>query len=1134
MNHFAEFAFEIGSSLLTEVRRLQSLLAERDKAIQDMKEEKDDLTKLVEDLTTGLRTQEANAGMYFRVSCYGVIDHPVDKYKEENWNLEVTLQELRTQLQDAQAAGQNSEAERKRAAKQLLTARDTIDQHKNEAERLTSKLEDLKAKHETDVAQMRKQAAGLQRDKSDLQSTLEALKSDIAKKDRSIKRFGSPLTPLGLSPYTPGQGEGEEEEDVFGMTGGASNRRKLDASGMFGPDGIGSDFADSSPDPSPSRPHLAPNHPSNEIEALKQSLAHAQRQVNMLRGTVQREKELRMDYRRKLAEAEGKAEEFVDVDDEEEENIDPMKARARAARGRGRGLLRHGRGARSALAYRLTMAPGTPDSEFLDNIDEAEVQDVTSELVSQQKEQGYEDRTEVPQVVNDDEATSPLHDHRISADGMDPAFANVLRTVPSSSSPLRGSSPLREMVSAPSRGGRRSRGAVPHLAEQRPSSLVEPAGALAAELGMTEEALGPEFTLTRHVETAEFACQTEPEPEPEPEPKSQATSTPVIVPTPVPETLPVETCEIAIQVEEVVSPQVITSEFGLQVTPIYVDATTDALVATTNDVQVQTTSAPLTVEVDVQTTPIRQEFEPVISTNVGGITRRGTIIGRRGTITDGEVTETDTGTETEGEYTDAREFPSSITPVTGSMADFYSARSGPEESTADFHSVQTGPQESTSDFYSIRSERHESDADDSDQESIKASRLHWSRTTGADIALGYANYQPLPPTPPPRVMSEEAVQVEVEMPQLKETSIQTDDWIPPVPSTPTSYGLFRVGAHTHQFQYIAPPTSTPSSPAGSSPQGNSSRDSTSTVTAVPRRPGTTSLVAREHDPRPSIEAALAGDDAVRARTQSAQALLPPLDKTRPPTMILPPPPRMPPPVNMPDKKVSSGSVRDMPPPRDIPPPRPTSPPPPELIQRATTPTFGGSGLLVPSRGQVRQHGASMPPSQHGLSRRPSTNSFRSAANAAAYASVSGATGISTIEAVRRQQSTTSLISSQQSSLASRRSSVSSDHHQVRPPPEPTRPAPTPPGRALQSADGGTTDPAIIHAITQTMIGEFLYKYTRRVVGKGHGEKRHKRFFWVHPYTKTLYWSSADPGSSSVSESSAKSGEYFNSHPRSQN
>lgn len=61
-------------------------------------------------------------------------------------------------------------------------------------------------------------------------------------------------------------------------------------------------------------------------------------------------------------------------------------------------------------------------------------------------------------------------------------------------------------------------------------------------------------------------------------------------------------------------------------------------------------------------------------------------------------------------------------------------------------------------------------------------------------------------------------------------------------------------------------------------------------------------------------------------------------------------------------------------------------------------------------------------------------------------------------------------------------------------------------------------------ITQTMIGEFLYKYTRKSFSKGHSDQRHKRFFWIHPYTKTLYWSSGDPGSASVTEQSAKSGQ----------
>lgn len=61
-----EFAFEIGSGLLTEVRRLQSLLAERDKAIQDMKEEKDDLDKSVDNLRGALKSQEQSTGWCFR------------------------------------------------------------------------------------------------------------------------------------------------------------------------------------------------------------------------------------------------------------------------------------------------------------------------------------------------------------------------------------------------------------------------------------------------------------------------------------------------------------------------------------------------------------------------------------------------------------------------------------------------------------------------------------------------------------------------------------------------------------------------------------------------------------------------------------------------------------------------------------------------------------------------------------------------------------------------------------------------------------------------------------------------------------------------------------------------------------
>ncbi|KAG6008827.1 hypothetical protein E4U21_003856 [Claviceps maximensis] len=67
-----------------------------------------------------------------------------------------------------------------------------------------------------------------------------------------------------------------------------------------------------------------------------------------------------------------------------------------------------------------------------------------------------------------------------------------------------------------------------------------------------------------------------------------------------------------------------------------------------------------------------------------------------------------------------------------------------------------------------------------------------------------------------------------------------------------------------------------------------------------------------------------------------------------------------------------------------------------------------------------------------------------------------------------------------------------------------------------------TDPRMIQAITQTMIGEFLWKYTRKT-GRGElSENRHRRYFWVHPYTRTLYWSNSDPSTAGKSELKAKS------------
>lgn len=66
------------------------------------------------------------------------------------------------------------------------------------------------------------------------------------------------------------------------------------------------------------------------------------------------------------------------------------------------------------------------------------------------------------------------------------------------------------------------------------------------------------------------------------------------------------------------------------------------------------------------------------------------------------------------------------------------------------------------------------------------------------------------------------------------------------------------------------------------------------------------------------------------------------------------------------------------------------------------------------------------------------------------------------------------------------------------------------------------DPRMIQAITQTMIGEFLWKYTRKAGRPEMSNTRHRRYFWVHPYTRTLYWSLHDPQAAGKSQLKAKS------------
>lgn len=78
------------------------------------------------------------------------------------------------------------------------------------------------------------------------------------------------------------------------------------------------------------------------------------------------------------------------------------------------------------------------------------------------------------------------------------------------------------------------------------------------------------------------------------------------------------------------------------------------------------------------------------------------------------------------------------------------------------------------------------------------------------------------------------------------------------------------------------------------------------------------------------------------------------------------------------------------------------------------------------------------------------------------------------------------------------------------------------GMPMPQGIQANTDPRMIQAITQTMIGEMMWKYTRKAGRGDMSNSRHRRFFWVHPYTRTLYWSDRDPATANRAELKSKS------------
>lgn len=224
----------------------------------------------------------------------------------------------------------------------------------------------------------------------------------------------------------------------------------------------------------------------------------------------------------------------------------------------------------------------------------------------------------------------------------------------------------------------------------------------------------------------------------------------------------------------------------------------------------------------------------------------------------------------------------------------------------------------------------------------------------------------------------------------------------------------------------------------------------------------------------------------------------------------------------------------------MPPKRPNSPPPKELVERAQT--LRSAQLSVPPTNSLRRSSySSMPPPSSPKPRLGKTSPVltgkRRLSNVNRPSKTSsppenhvdpselGQFGVAIMAPVvhsstssgRRKMHSSVGPSTEQRGLRSRCQSFNSDRTD-----HTSDPGDENAGRLLGNAAPSMSDPTAIHAITQTMIGEFLFKYTSKTLTRGFSEKRHRRFFWVHPYTKTLYWSPTDPGAVGTNQSTAKS------------
>ncbi|TVY45641.1 Anucleate primary sterigmata protein A [Lachnellula subtilissima] len=256
--HDIEFATEISTSLLSQVRHLQALLAEKEEALKTVTLEKSRLEEEAEGFSQRLRS----------------LDESEQRYKDENWNLETQIHEYLATSKEA--------ADREKKLSQSLNVSQTeksaaqkeLDEIKLSHAKLSEDHTNTVKHHDAELAAVRRNMTVAENERGALQRKIE----DLTGQNQELAKAVA---------HQRGRLEGRDQ------TRGLSDEDLETAHDDVTPE--------HSPPPSPIKG--TPRHSMLESETLKSSLHHAHRMIQNLKGNIHREKTEKLELKRMLQDA---------------------------------------------------------------------------------------------------------------------------------------------------------------------------------------------------------------------------------------------------------------------------------------------------------------------------------------------------------------------------------------------------------------------------------------------------------------------------------------------------------------------------------------------------------------------------------------------------------------------------------------------------------------------------------------------------------------------------------------------------------------------------------------------------------------------------------------------------------------